>query len=89
MMETPKSALVQQHIGPNPYRPGAGDVRIKGAGISVWAIIAYWQASGRDAARTARAYELPNEAVEAALDYYREHQAAIDARLEANDAAGA
>ena len=77
----------QPYIEPNPHHPGRGDARVRGTGISVWALVAYWQASGHDAAQTAMDYELPLEAVEAALTYYRQNQGAIDARLEANDAA--
>jgi hypothetical protein len=39
-----------------------------------------------DVGRVARGYELPEEAVRAVIAYYRRHQAAIDARINANAA---
>ncbi len=78
--------LIQKHIEENPHRRGRANVRIVGTGIPVWALVAYWQGAGHDVARVAADYELPVEAVEAALAYYRENQAVIDARLEANEA---
>jgi uncharacterized protein (DUF433 family) len=37
--------------------------------------------AGGDIAELAEAYEVPREAVEVALAYYRQHRATIDARL--------
>ncbi len=79
--------LIQKHVEQNPYHPGRGEARIIGTGIPVWALVAYRQAAHGDIARVATDYELPVEAVEAAMVYYEQNRAAIDARLEANEAA--
>jgi uncharacterized protein (DUF433 family) len=50
-------------------------------GVHVWALIGYLRANGEDVDRAARAYDLPREAVKAALAYYKRRQAVIDARL--------
>ena len=44
----------------------------------------HWCAIGKDVEVVARDYELPREAVEAALAYYEVHKAAIDARIASN-----
>ena len=44
----------------------------------------YLEAVHDDVARAAHDYRLPQEAVEAALAYYRRYKTFIDARLEAN-----
>ena len=76
--------LVARWIEPNPHRPGVEDAILVGYGVSVWALIGYLSMVENDIARVAADYELPLEAVEAALGYYQEHQSAIDARLAAN-----
>lgn len=51
----------------------------------MWAIIGYLR--GYDIDQTAADYEVPRAAVEAALAYYAQHRATIDAWLTLNDAA--
>jgi len=52
--------------------------------IHVWAIIGELESSGWDIAAVAAGYGIPEEAVRAAIAYYRRHQAEIDARLADN-----
>ena len=78
-------ALITAYIEADPNHPGADDVRLKHYGVSVWAIVGYWKANGGNIARVADGYGIPTEAVDAALAYYRRHQAAIENRLDAND----
>lgn len=49
----------------------------------------YAKGTDCDVARIARAYELPEQAVEAAVAYYRQHPAVVGACLEVNAAADA
>ena len=88
MAQTAKdsAALIDQYIEPNPDQPGSGDARLRDYGVPVWALIGYIQATGRDAAATARAYRLPTEAVESALAYRDCHPAEIAARIAENAA---
>jgi uncharacterized protein (DUF433 family) len=66
--EATAEAPIAKHIEPNPHRRGRHHARIAGRGVAVWALIGYL----RDAtvAETARDYELPEEAVLAAIAYY-------------------
>lgn len=80
------SLLVKKYVERHPHKPGRAEVVIAGTGIPVWALIAYWQGVG-DIDKVAADYELPLEAIEAALEYYRENAAIIDNRLEENEVA--
>lgn len=65
---------------------GRADARIREYGIPVWALIGQWRALDRDTDQVARDYDVPREAVEAALAYYRSNKKFIDARLLLNSA---
>ena len=79
--------LIDRYIEPRPALPRTNGARLRDYGVSVWALVAYSQAAGGDADRVAADYELPREAVEAALAYYRQHEASVDARIAGHDAA--
>lgn len=81
-------ALIERHIAPgwDRYPGGRADARLRGYGVSVWAVVAYLQMVGGDLDRVAEDYGLPHDAVQAALAYYRQHQELIDARLRLNAA---
>jgi hypothetical protein len=75
-------------LEPDPH--GAAQVWLKQYEVSAWALVA--AAGGQDGvveetdalvAEIARAYEVPAEAVQAALAYYRRYPLQIDARLAA------
>jgi len=76
--------LIARYIEPNPHRPGLDEARLVGWGVAVWALVGYLTAVGGDIAQVAEDYDLPREAVEAALAYYRRHKDLIDARIAAN-----
>ena len=78
--------LIKQWIEANPYRPGVENVRLRQYAVPVWALVGHAQATGRSAEQVAADYEVPREAVEAALAYYRENRNAIDSRIAANAA---
>lgn len=88
---------LRRMIGPDKHRPGAARSRLLAEQIPVWAIIGHIGAVAgttdpgaiRDEviARVAADYDVPSEAVDAALLYYQEHRGAIDALLAANAAA--
>jgi uncharacterized protein (DUF433 family) len=61
--------------------------RLASSGVSIWALVLYYQAVGGDPERGARDYDLSQAAVKAALAYYRPDQAAIDARIAEHRAA--
>lgn len=76
--------LISRWIVPNPYQPGEDEGRIRDTGVPVWALIGYLPAVADDPVQVARDYELPLEAIQAAIAYYQKHRAAIDARLAQN-----
>ncbi|HLH22305.1 MAG TPA: DUF433 domain-containing protein [Chloroflexota bacterium] len=85
-MASTDAELISRYVELDPDRPGPAEARIIGTGVPVWALIGHYQATGRDPAYVAASYDLPLAAVEAALAYYRQHQAVIEARLAANAA---
>lgn len=78
--------LITRYIQENPHQPGAGDAILRDASVSVWILVEAYHASGNDADRVARAWDLSREAVEAALAYYAQNAAAVEARIEAQRA---
>lgn len=81
--------LIDTYVEENPYKPGADDVRLKEYGVPVWALIGYWKLVGDRPVSVnivADAYDVPREAIEAAIAYYEQHRCAIDTRLAANEA---
>lgn len=76
----------EQWVVPNPHDPWEGEARIRDTGVPVWALVGYLPAVGGDINRVAADYELPVEAVQAAVAYYQDHRTAIDVRLAQNAA---
>lgn len=65
----------------DPHRPGVERARLADYGVAVWALIGYMGGEDGDVAQTAADYGIPEAAVRAAVEYYRQHRAAIDALL--------
>jgi len=86
MAMTKKSAqaLIEQYIEQNPHRPGLDEARLIGYGVAIWALVGYLSGAQGDILRVADDYDIPVEAVEAAIAYYNAHQTLIDARRAAN-----
>jgi uncharacterized protein (DUF433 family) len=78
--------IIRQYVAEDPDWSDPVEARIAGYGVPVWALIGYLRAVDGDLARTAQDYDVPEEAVRAAVAYYRRHQRAIDARLIENSA---
>lgn len=79
--ETQADALIAQQIQRDAAHHGR-DRALTGSGtglVPVWQVIAYLQAA--DLPTVAAAYDLSDEAVHAAIAYYRRHRALIDARI--------
>jgi uncharacterized protein (DUF433 family) len=74
--------LIERYIELLPQRPGRDRASVKDAGVEVWALVAYYQEGAKgNINEVARAYDIPVEAVRAALAYYAREQDLIDARL--------
>lgn len=87
---TPKPAtlLFEAHgerIVLDPHRPGKHRARLAEHEVPVWALIAHLQGNAWDIPRTAADYAIPEEAVRAAVDYYRSEPRFIDAFLLLNE----
>ncbi len=75
--------LIARYIETDPSWPSPETARIVGHCAHVWALIGYMKnAAGGDADRTAADYDLPREAMDAALAYYRRNRHLIDAIIE-------
>ena len=75
-MTTDEEQLIAQYVELNPYHPGSDEAWIVGYGVPVWAIIG--------AIHAAEEYQLPIDAVRAAIAYYQRFMDVINARLVAN-----
>ena len=73
--------LVQRYIDDSE---GQAEARIKGRGIRVWALVGYVRGANGDIHDVATGFGLPDDAVRAAIAYYKLHKAIIDARREMN-----
>lgn len=81
---TSEKELIAKYIEPNPNKPGADEVRIKGYLMPVWALVGDYRGQGGNISAVASGYRVPVEVVEAALAYYRKHREVIDNRLATN-----
>ncbi len=79
--------LVATYIAQDSQHPGIYNALVQPGGVPVWALAAHLRALDEDVAQVAAEYQLPHEAVEAALAYYHQHRDAIDARIAANEVA--
>ena len=74
--------LIARYVDPDWERYGGRHkARLREHGVSVWALIGQLRVRNDDVDLVARDYELPREAVEAALAYYRRNRKHIDAWL--------
>jgi uncharacterized protein (DUF433 family) len=82
--------LIARYVEETPHYPGPADARLKEFGTAVWALVGYLkQAVAGDVAQAAKDYDVPLEAVQAALAYYRQDEGRrklIDARITSNAA---
>jgi uncharacterized protein (DUF433 family) len=79
---TSDADLIARYIELNPRRGGKDRAQVKGFGVEVWALIAYYQeGAAGDVETVAHDYDIPVDAVRAALAYYAKERDLIDARL--------
>jgi len=76
--------LIERWIEPHPWKRGVEEARLIDSKVSIWALMGYLRMVGGDVSAVAEGYNVPRDAVEAALAYYRQHRILIDARLAAN-----
>ncbi|MGI8689655.1 MAG: DUF433 domain-containing protein [Thermomicrobiales bacterium] len=76
-----RQELIAKYVVPDPHHPGIAQCCLRESSISVWALVAYYEAVGHDMNRVANDYDVPAEQIRAALAFYAEHTDAIDAYL--------
>jgi uncharacterized protein (DUF433 family) len=85
-------ALIAQYVERDPAQPWPGGERIKDLHTPVWALIGYYKLGAHgDIDLVADDYEVPRDAVAAALAFYNSNEhahRAIDAHIDANERAG-
>lgn len=77
--------LIEKYIAPSPRRGGIAEMVVEPYVIPVWALIGallLWE--NATPAMVAESYEIPLEAMQAAVAFYHRHQAVIEARIDAN-----
>lgn len=79
-----QDSLIEKYIELNPHKGGLADARLIKYGTAVWALVGHYRVVDHDITRVATDYEVPVEAVEAALAFYRKHREIIDDRINAN-----
>jgi uncharacterized protein (DUF433 family) len=79
-------SLIPKYIEEYPDKPGPGHARLKSSAVPVWALIGHLPVhNGRDDL-VAADYDVPLEAVQAAIAFYREHTCEIEAELKSKRA---
>jgi uncharacterized protein (DUF433 family) len=76
--------LIERYIDWKRY--DRADARLRGRGTHVWAIVGQLRVARGDVTEVAKDYEVPAEAIQAALAYYQRNKEYIDARLLLNSA---
>ncbi len=74
-------ALIAKYIEPHPAKPGRAFARVREYGVPVWALVGFLAEDFSNADQVAHDYALPHEAMDAAIAYYRQNKAHIDAWL--------
>jgi uncharacterized protein (DUF433 family) len=81
-MDTARAdALIARYIEPDPSRPGRAFARVKTRSVPVWALVAFLTDDFSNADQAAHDYAIPREAVDAAIAYYQQNRASVDAWL--------
>jgi len=76
--------LVEKWIESNPHKQRKEEAVIRDTLIPVWSLVGYSEAYHGDLARVAAGFDIPLEAVDAAMAYYAAHKCIIDSRVAAN-----
>ena len=78
--------LIARWIQPDAHDANPAEAVLAEYGVPIWALIGHLRVVDGDVAEVAADYEVPCEAVDAAVAYYHKHQHLIEARLTANAA---
>ena len=84
LAQAAQAHLLDTYIEQDHAALGTGGARTKAEGVSVWVLIGYLEAMDGAIEQTAIDYELPPDAVRAALIYFHHNPDVIAARIEEN-----
>lgn len=83
-MDEQAQRLVDRFIRLDPSRPTPDEAIVLPSEVKVWAVIGDLRTNDGDVPCTAAGYDLPEDAVRAAIAYYEHHRILIDNRLDRN-----
>lgn len=84
--EAENATLIDRFIAYGEQGAGSlADARLRDDAIPVWALIGHLHAVDGDAQRVAHNYDIPVDAIRAAIAFYECHRDVIDDRIRAND----
>ena len=84
--DTSADQLIARWIESNPDRPDPAHAWVLPRHVSAWVVIGQLQLEDGNVETVADAYELPPQAVQAAMAFYRRHRTIIDERIAAHRA---
>ena len=73
--------MVAKYIEQHPRKRDPAEARLAQSGTPVWSLIGYLIGVDWDRERTAKDYDIPREAVDAAIAYYHAHEADLAPRI--------
>jgi hypothetical protein len=83
-MDEKAQRLIDRFIRLDPHRPTPDEAIALPSGVKVWAVIGDLRTNDGDVRCTAQGYDLPEEAVRAAMVLHERHRTFIDNRLDRN-----
>jgi len=83
---TAEELAITRWIEPNPPKPGPAEMWVLPGCVSERVVMRQLQVEDWDIAGVAEFFELPVEAIEAAIAYYHQNRATIDERIARNRA---
>lgn len=78
---TSEEQLITRWVEPNPHTAALAEAWVLPHCVSVWTVIRQLELDAGQIADVAGAYDIPDEAVQAAIAYYHRHKQEIDARI--------
>ena len=79
---TTTDTIITTYIEPHPRKRDPAEARLVHSGTPVWSLIGYLIGVDWDRERTARDYDIPIEAVDAAIAYYYAHEADLNPQIQ-------
>lgn len=85
LAEDEQVTLMRTWLQDHPHRPAPYEVIVGPHSVPVYALIGYLEVAKGDLCKVAEAYDVPLDAVKAAVVYYSRYPEIITARVDANN----